>query len=52
MNDSSLRVRQLLNNFNLNKGDTVMLVSDISTLLHSYKKNNTYYFEGNTKPIN
>ena len=38
MNNFSFEIRQLLNNFDLNKGDTVMMVSDISNILLSYKK--------------
>jgi|ETNmetMinimDraft_20_1059909.scaffolds.fasta_scaffold71225_2 hypothetical protein len=30
--------KQLLNNFDINKGDSVMLVSDITNLLNLYKK--------------
>jgi aminoglycoside 3-N-acetyltransferase len=40
---TSLGFRHLLKDFNLNKGDTIMLVSDVSFLLHTYKKNNKYF---------
>ena len=43
MSGTSLGFRHLLKDFNLNKGDTIMLVSDVSFLLHTYKKNNKYF---------
>ena len=38
MNNFSFEIKKLLNNFDLNKGDTIMLVSDISNILITYKK--------------
>jgi aminoglycoside 3-N-acetyltransferase len=38
MNSFYSEIEKLLNNFDINKGDTVMLVSDVTSLLLSYKK--------------
>jgi len=38
MVDSAIEIKSLIKDLNINKGDTVMLVSDVSSLLHLYKK--------------
>jgi len=38
MNSFYSEIKKLLDNFDINKGDTVMLVSDVTSLLLSYKK--------------
>ena len=41
MNTIPSDYKELLNNIDLNKGDTVMLVSDITKLIIEYKKKHT-----------